>query len=443
MRNRPFFVVFAGAAIAASAATPALHAQTLDDVFSQGHVDGELRAYQFNRFYDSDSKPDASALGAALLLNARTGEFGGGFSLAGSLVTANALGTHSDDSAKVDSTLSSLDNSISALSQAYLQYRNPWLTVRGGYQYLSTPWMGAADSRLTPVSYNAVTVKLTPAKGWDILALRSYAWKSRTSSDFVASNLYYPSTYRDDTMYGNNPVLPATAQQAPGARALGTTYAGGPWKAQAWYYDFLRFAHLGYADGQYTFASAGPVAPFVGAQYVTERAAPDDILLENGAKLIGVGGSNIRARAWGAIAGIKVARGQFDLAYNRLDRQQDALGLGAIVSPYTTTYVADPLYTSSMLRGLVEQGPGNAWKARASYALFGSKLKLTAAYTRFDTVLRGRSHDLYVDLTYHFSGRLKGLSLRDRWERSSGGINNLNPGNQPFTYNRLMAAYTF
>ena len=47
---------------------------TLSDIFAQGHVDGELRLYDFNRSYDYDvaAKPSAQAFGGSILLNANT-----------------------------------------------------------------------------------------------------------------------------------------------------------------------------------------------------------------------------------------------------------------------------------------------------------------------------------------------------------------------------------
>ena len=106
-------------------------------------------------------------------------------------------------------------------------------------------------------------------------------------------------------------------------------------------------------------------------------------------------------------------------------------------------YATDPLFTTSMIRGLVEIGPGHAWKGRAQYNFFDKKLQLVAAYAKYTSLERGNSHDLYFDIIYNMDSVLKGLQLRDRWERSVGGIANLNPGNESFTYNRVMISYKF
>ena len=91
----------------------------------------------------------------------------------------------------------------------------------------------------------------------------------------------------------------------------------------------------------------------------------------------------------------------------------------------------------------METGPGHAEKVKFSYDLFDKKLQLVAAYAKYSTVLDGNFHDTYFDIIYKFDGFMKGFQIRDRWERSSGGINNLNPGNEAFTYNRVMLSYKF
>lgn len=419
-----------------------VHADALSDIFSQGHVDGELRLYDFNRLYSSDTKPNASALSGAILLNLRTADFGGGFSLGASLLSANAFGTRPSDPAKLDTTLMGADSAVSALGQAYVQYRDDDMLLRAGQQYLDTPWMGSSDSRALPASYQALLAGFAPARGWEIYALRSYGWKSRTSDGYSFDNLYYPTAWRNDTMYGGIGGLPATARGTPGTWAVGTTYAAGGFKGQAWYYDFIDFVHMGYAEGSYTFKTGTGFDPFVAAQYVGEHAGAGSILVANQVQLFGVAGGKVDSQVLGADVGVNIPHGKFDVSWNRIGQQDGAVGDGALISPYTAGWGSDPLYTTSMIRGLVEQGPGHAWKARFGYGLFDDRLQLTAAYAQYTTLLRGDSHDVYFDVAYNFDGYLKGLSLRNRWERSTGGIG-LNPGDQSFVYDRVMIAYKF
>jgi hypothetical protein len=435
---------WAVAIVLAGFAVTSTNAWSGDDIFSDGHVDGDLRLYNFNRLYASKTVPNASAFSIGALINAQTGTFLTGFSVGASFATANSLGTHSDQLAKVDTTLAGPANSIAAFSQAYLQYQHGMFLFRGGYQYLADdPWMGNNDARVIPSSYNALKVQVTPLTGWNLFAVREYSWKSRTSEGMYADNLYYPSKYDGDSMYGNNGSLPLHARSAPGTWEGGTTYIGHGVNAQLRYYDFMHFAHSAFAMGSYVFDTGSGFNPVVGAQYLAQNYGADNRFTETGTKLFGVAGNHIKSRVIGGDVGVVIPNGRFDLFYNKVAHEQGAVGGGALISPFTTNYASDPLYTTSMIRGLIESGPGHAWKGKFTYDLFDKKLELATAYAKYFTYYRGTSHDLYLDVIYHLDGVFKGLTLRNRWELSNGGIDNLNPTNKTFVYNRLMIDYKF
>jgi hypothetical protein len=96
------------AALAVAFGTLALNAHAdsdnLGDIFSTGQVDGNMRAYNFSRVYQLPTKLDQHAFSLAALINAKTGSFHG-FSIGGSLVAANSLGTQSDNVASIDASL--------------------------------------------------------------------------------------------------------------------------------------------------------------------------------------------------------------------------------------------------------------------------------------------------------------------------------------------------
>lgn len=448
MRNKIVAVAIATVLGTLSVAAHAADADinTFSDLFKQGHVDGELRLYNFNRSYDYDvpTKPSAHAFGGSILLNAQTASLNG-FSAGASLASANSLGSLNDNPKRVDTTLMGAKDTLSALTQAYLQYKNTWVMARAGYQYLNTPWMNNSDGRLLPNSYEALSAVFTPVAGWNILAIREFSYRSRTSEGYFNDNNYYASAYQGDTLYGGNQALPLTAKQTSGTWALGTTYVNGGWKAQGWYYDFLNFARMGYADGSYVFKTGTGFDPVFGLQALTESGGgSNNVLVQNKTKINGIAGTSVKARAWGADLGVLIPNGRFDILYNKIERETGSvIGGGTIISPYTASFATDPLYTTSMIRGLVEAGPGHATKVKFTYDLFDKKLQLVAAYAKYSTDLDGNFHDTYFDIIYNFDGFMKGFQIRDRWERSTGGINNLNPGNEPFTYNRVMLSYKF
>lgn len=430
----------ASLAMALACATGGVQAE---DFIGDGRFDGELRLYRFDRVFDSGNAHDERAWSLAGLFTVKSGSVGG-FRLAATGFSAQSLGTRSDLPSRIDASLMALGPSLSGFSQAYAEYAGHGVTVRAGDQYLDTPWMGPSDSRVIPASYRALNLSMEVSPGWTLQAIRTIRWKSRTSDGFLADNVYYPSRWRGDTMYGQNGTLPVTARATSGTTAIGSTYAAGPWKSRTWYYDFRGFGRMGYADASYTFPAIGRLVPYVGAQVLRQTGSSgDNVLVETKTRVNGVAGDRVDARAWGVEAGAKLGAASFGLAYNRLGGRQGAVGGGAIISPYSNGYATDPLFTTSMLRGLVEQGPGRAWKARAGYGFFDGELQLAAAYAQYDTRWRGRSHDLYFDVTWKLDRWVKGLQIRNRWERTVGGSNGLNPANLPWTYNRLMISYRF
>ncbi|UPG83931.1 hypothetical protein L2Y94_11230 [Luteibacter aegosomatis] len=414
-----------------------------NDVVAGAQMDGSVRLYDYRRMYASPAMPDASALAAALLINLRSGD-AGGVSVAVSLAYANALGTRHSPVDRIDVTLMGRKNALGAVSQAYVQYRASGWTLRAGDQYLDTPWQGVSDSRVLPAAYRALSARFDAGQDVSFEFARTFRWKSRTSDRFFSDNLYYPTRYDGDPLYGGNASLPSDARAYGGTWLVGSTYRHGMFSGQTWLYDFTRFARMAYTDGTLTFPALHGMTPFLSGQLVEEWTTTDNTLVDTGTKILGVAGRRVRSEVSGIQAGFRIERTRFDVSWNRVARQGgDTVGGGALISPFTATYATDPLYTTSMLRGLVEQGPGWAWKARLTQALLGNRLQVVAAYTQYRTLYRGDSHDVYLDLVYRFTGPLHGLQLRNRWERSVGGANHLNPGNRPFSYNRVMISYAF
>ncbi|MDE3022850.1 MAG: OprD family outer membrane porin [Pseudomonadota bacterium] len=431
-----------GIAVLMAMASTVAQAEDLSQFIAASKIDGQIRSYYFNREYGAPSLSTQKAFSVAGLLNLQTAPFWGGYGVGASFYTASGLGLNNMNSANLDSTLMGSRQSINALGQMYLQYEMPKkFLIRGGDQIINTPWMNSSDSRVLPATYEGFYAQGTPVTNWNIYGARIYRWKSRTSSNYFRDNLYYPATYNGDTMYGggsapNNSLFP----QTNGALALGTSYALMGAKAQLWYYNYYQFTKMYYGDLNYTFKTVSGLDPFIGAQYVREK---------DGNSLLG----NVDASAHGLIGGVnyvnRYGKGNASLAYNAINAQgNNVYGHGAIVSPYTVSYATDPLYTTSMIRGLVELGPGHAWKVKLTQNFLNSRVLVMAAFARYNTYYNGSSNDTYLDVTYNFQGRFKGLSLRDREEVAAGGSPTFNNGaggntGHYFSYNRVMLTYAF
>ena len=419
---------------------PAAVAGTLRDFLAQGSFTGELRTYYFQRQYGAPNALNADALAVSGLFNYQTQEFLGGISLDASFYTANALGTHDANPARVDTTLSGLSNSVNSLGQAYVQYHGHGILVRLGDQLVDSPWAWSSDSRVLPATYEAAFGAIKLLQGLKLKALRILRYKSRTSSGYFHDNNYFPPTWHGDTAYGGLGNLPANAPGTAGTFAVGADYDVGGLKATTWYYDFYGFGHLVYAQAGDTLATGMAVRPFAGFQVVREWGGSSIFDVTN-TRLLGQPGLAVSAFAVGGILGIKFDGSSISAAYDRLQSEgAGTLGGGALISPYTQSFATDPLYTTSMIRGLVELGPGSAWKLTASKAALQRRLELTLSFAEYRADYNGNDTETYFDVIYKPQGWVKGLSLRDRVEYSSGRAN---PGAGYFVYNRVMLAYAF
>jgi hypothetical protein len=421
-------------------------AASLDDILSGVQVDGKVRAYRFTRQFTPNVSPhnDVNAFSLAGILNMHTDQAADGWGFGASAFTAQSLGLNVHNP---DSTLMGTKNQITAVGQLYLQYRQPLWMVRAGDQELSTPWMSGSDSRVLPATYQAVLLQINPIDHLHVYALRETAWKSRTSSNYFQNNLYYQSTWGGDDSHGGQPytiggTTPETAQKSSGTLAIGADYKANGLNARLWYYDFYRFANTYYGEATYTYKTGSGFDPFIGIQGLKQNLSyTDSFFGQYSAAPNGVAG-DVNSQVLGAKIGVNVPHGQIFVAYDKVDYKANDFGGGVIISPFTANYATDPLWTTSMIRGLVELGPGNAVKVKGTYKLFDNHLRLMAAWARYQTHFKGNSTNTYGDITWFFGGAYKGLSLRDRIEVAHGALANGHNINT-FVYNRVMAEYDF
>jgi len=436
-----------GFSAAAHAATSS--ADSLKSLITDGTVDGQVRAYYFDRFFGGKAV-NQSAFSLGGYINAHTASLAG-FSADVGFYTANSLGGNPTGPAN-DVTLMGPGTSINALGQAYLQYEIPQIVlIRAGNQIVNTPWVNSSDSRLIPATYQGVFAQVSPYCGWNIYGMRIFRWKSRTSGDYYRDNLYYKTGFDGDPIYGGVGVVPSTDPASNGILAFGTSYKRYGIDAQAWYYNFYNFAQTVYGQAQYTLKTGSGVDPFLGAQ--VNREWEGNSLLNSSyapgtSPIAGFKGNGVNSTAWGVIGGIDydggsslLGKGKLAASYNEILYHQGAVGGGAIISPYTAGYATDPLYTTSMTRGLVEMGPGNGWRISLTQHLLSNQFLFTAAYSEFHLQTAGYANDVYGDLTYFPQGWVKGLSIRDRVDIAHGDLSTAQGGY--FLYNRVMLTYDF
>ena len=430
----------ATAALIAIGAIANARADTLADFLRQGQFNGEFRSYYFMRDYATPNVPNADAYSLSGLFEYQTPAFLDGFSLDASYYAANALGTHSDVPARIDVTLMGAANSIDALGTAFLQYQRHGVWVRLGDQPLATPWANGSDSRALPSTYEAAYGKFTPVTGLTFHVLRILRYRSRTSDGYFRDNNYFATGWNGDANYGGVADLPAGTGGTTGTFALAGEYRRRRLDTALWYYDFTNFARMVYAQGKYGFAASGSLHPYAQAQFVREWIG-SNAFEATGTHLFGQPGTATDNFTWGLAAGVKVRAFDLSAAYDRLQtRGSGAFGGGALVSPYTAGYATDPLFTTSMIRGLVELGPGSAWKLTGSVFALDERLQLIASFAEYRSAYNGNDTETYFDAIYQPRSWWKGLSLRNRFEIANGRVN---PGHRHFIYDRMQIDYRF
>lgn len=385
------------------------------------NIDGYLRSYYFTR--DFDRIPDQSAYSLGGKLNALTDPFWGGFRLGATLWTAQPLGLSPDKRIHQDRTLP--NSPVTSLGQAFLQYQNKHLLVRGGDQLITTPWLNEADTRMIPAAYEGVYSDLSPINNLDFIVMRITAFKSRINDGFSQTNLYNLSNE-------SIPILALGDKTNPGVLAGATKYKTDNFTVQAWDYQFYRFAELAYTDAKYVFPIDSRVRPLIGMQGAQEWAGGNNILER-------LGQGKVRATVFGVLTGVKVGDSQITFGYDNIPQRRGGFNNGDFVSPYTSGYTADPLYTTSMVIGLIERTAGSAFKFTNELFFLNKQIRFLTSYAKYHSEpFLPNTSETDVDVTYYPQGIFKNLSLRDR----IGVVNGLAATGR-FVYNRVQLQYNF
>lgn len=397
-----------------------------------GTLSGQFRDYDFYRWYEGlEAPPDAYANGVAGLFNFRSLRFGGHWRVAASFYVAEDLfGLNNSHAARTDVTLFGTSN-IQSLGQAYLSYASRTWALSAGDKMIETPWMGPSDSRLIPATYQGLFGTWRPIRGLTFMALRVFRWKSRTSSNFSATNLYNRAGVAG--IYGGEGTPAVGLTRNTGTLALGSQWDQGSVNSSFWYYHFYGFAEMAYGSGQVTVPFARGSHLLAGIQLMREWSS-GHTLLE----------APVSSTVYGAEVGVRSGATQITLGYDKIPQSTGVFHEGGIVSPYSAGYATDPLYTTSMTAGLVEKAPGEAAKL-ALTQFFGNTFRLILSEAGYWTApLFPDTHETDLDVTWYGAQTLRGLSIRNRLgivtglDGAFGG-----PNLGTFLYERIMIQYRF
>lgn len=408
------------------------------DYLNQTVYHGNLRAYFFERAYSQTSVLDQNAFslgGYAGLVTAPLHGWQAGLTLG----SANSLGLNPESSARIDATLPA--GTVWALSEAYLQWQHRYFLVRGPDQIIDVPWIMASDSRMKPSAYRGVYGEAYPFadfelfKDFSFIGLSVFEFNARAEGTFTPSNLYLPGHA------GGSGINALAGREAPGANAFALTYGkkGDALNAQLWWHRFIDFARLWWLDVNYVHKNSSGYHPILGVQFASQSG--------DGANTITLAGQGPagNSQAYGILAGVDTPLARITAAYNGITRDAGSFANGDLLSPYSSGYSTDPLYTTQMIGGMIEkQSPGSAFKAALTTFLFDQQIKGILSHARYFITPTGaykaEPSETDIDITYSFpkDSALDGLSIRNRFGVMIG---NVNYGH--FYYERLQIQYQF
>jgi imipenem/basic amino acid-specific outer membrane pore len=177
---------------AAQTSPPATSASTpvpLAEALAAGTLDLGLRLFDFDRLFEGDSvlvprsRQKALALGATVGYQSRPWH-GLSVGLAGS--TSQPLVAEPEyDGTKL---LAPGQQGYAVLHIGYLQLDAGWLTARAYRQKLATPLITSLDLRMTPVTFEALTVEGRPSSALSFIVSHVTGYKAANSTTFVSAS---------------------------------------------------------------------------------------------------------------------------------------------------------------------------------------------------------------------------------------------------------------
>ena len=285
------------------------------------------------------------------------------------------------------------------LSQAYLEYSyNQVIQADIGRIALNTPWVNSSNpSTSSYLTYQGLVASLTLGS-------------NLTITGFGINQLASTSGFNSYTMYNSEFSTPIqTTGTTPGAIGLGMRYS--PTLSDTinlWGYHLYNYANLAYVDNKYTLNLTPGLNLTFAAQAAAEGGQGDNVL--NNPQYTQTPYGSVNSNILGAQFGISYGIWSLLLSYDGVFGS-GSFGDGGFVSPYTYQMLADPLYTTSQIEGMITTASsGNSYKIAAPVSLLNQNITITPqfAYLATNAVPSSQEFDLIAEYTIP---QVKGLML--------------------------------
>ena len=257
---------------------------TVEDMFTEGKVSGELRSMYaaYDKKASSETDIYATAVGGELKYETASLY---GFSAGAAFITSQDLSfaTGDKNKSRQNDELSSSSGAYTELSEAYLNYEYDGLNLRAGRQVIDTPLADSDDIRMIKNTFEAY-VATYEISNFNFTAGYLNNWQG---VDAGLDNKWSNETGQDGTWFG------------------GAAFASDFVDASGWYYNITKSTNAAYVDLDLHYSFSDDTLLHTAFQYLNERE------LNN---------SNTEADIFGALAELETNGLVLNVAYNKANK---------------------------------------------------------------------------------------------------------------------------
>lgn len=374
-----------------------LDVSSLDELFKNGLVSGELRAMYGSYDIKNSQNIYATALGGELKYEtARLF----GFSAAAAFRTSYDIRALSGKNDNHNPELSSNDRDFTMLSDAYVNYNYDALNIKVGRQSLETPLADSDDIRMIPNRFEAYVASYE-LESINFIAGKIVKWQGYDAG----LEDRWQKTGEHGTYFG------------------GINFSNDNIKANAWYYNIKDMINAYYVDTTLS-KDIGDVSLSGSLQYLRENE---------------LNRSGIANSIYGALAEVSTHGLTINIAYNKAKRKKDKESFsgfgGGTLFTSMDTMILDDIATDREARALV---------GGISYEI-NDNLSLSYAYGDFKGKADGNGDKAHItehNIVAEYNFAKSDVSLRAIYAKEK---NRLNSSDSDTNWNRfeLMASYKF
>jgi hypothetical protein len=291
---------------------------------------------------------------------------------------------------------------------------------------VDTPWMHSNSNSYHRLyhnmEYQGTGVKLPLANGISFTTFRTYGMQiskanqvgGRGAKGVMRSlqpnrhGFNYQSMYnqRFNLVPSGEGIFDNLNTRTDGAFASGFQLHGNKnYSGNLWFYKFYDYVDMAYADYEHKLNLMSNTHVKFALQGLSQSAEGADVI---GQKANYTSDSFIAGSPGGNAVGAKMELGYdiylFQLAWNQVFGDSNSFGGGGLVSPHTYSLATDPLYTTSILHGLIEAGSaGSAYKISSGVNLLNSSLMLSAGFASYETMALPVASEMNLKADYLLS----------------------------------------